>query len=168
MSHTYICHSSLSRLSCLSCSAVSRISSQAFKAPPSTTVVLTTILPTRPHAPTPTRHPSRPHARTRDHRHDPAQSIEMVYNKRPVDIRKPLPTESLLEDTGRSNPPVTSRCGSLLFSASADVRSSDDVIAFEGPTARTGHPSARTPSAMRRSAIRSCAPSMSTPHADQS
>ena len=57
---------------------------------------------------------------------------------------KPLPTEILLEDTGgllssplirsagRSDPSVTSRCGSLLHSASADThtRSSDDVIAF--------------------------------------
>ena len=33
---------------------------------------------------------------------------------------------------GQSNPSVTSRCGSLLRSVSADVRSSDDVIAFEG------------------------------------
>ena len=58
----------------------------------------------------------------------------------PVEIRKPLPTENLLEDTdglprppflkgGRSNPSVSSRCGS---SASADVRTSGDVIAFEG------------------------------------
>ena len=30
------------------------------------------------------------------------------------------------------NPSVTSRCSSLLLSASADVRSSDDAIAFEG------------------------------------
>ena len=33
---------------------------------------------------------------------------------------------------GRSNPSVIFRCGSLLLSVSADVRSSDDVIAFEG------------------------------------
>ena len=33
---------------------------------------------------------------------------------------------------GQSNPLVTYRCGSLLPSASADARSSDDVIAFEG------------------------------------
>ena len=37
-----------------------------------------------------------------------------------------------LEGEGRRNPPATSRCGSLLPSASADPRSSDDVIAFEG------------------------------------
>ena len=30
----------------------------------------------------------------------------------------------------KSNPAVTSRCGSLLLSLPADVRSSDDVIAF--------------------------------------
>lgn len=51
-----------------------------------------------------------------------------------------LPTENLLEDTdglprppsfkgGRSNPSVSSRCGS---SASADVRTSGDVIAYKG------------------------------------
>ena len=33
---------------------------------------------------------------------------------------------------GGGNPSVTSRCSSLLPSASADVRSPDDVIAFEG------------------------------------
>ena len=33
---------------------------------------------------------------------------------------------------GRSNPSATSPCGSLLLSASAYARSSDDVIAFEG------------------------------------
>ena len=38
-----------------------------------------------------------------------------------------------LRDVGRSNPSVTSRWISLLLSLSADVRSSDDVIAFEGP-----------------------------------
>ena len=34
---------------------------------------------------------------------------------------------------GRSNLPVTSRCGSLLLSVSADVRSADDVIAPKRP-----------------------------------
>ena len=33
---------------------------------------------------------------------------------------------------GRSNLSVTPRCGSLLLSAAADVRSTDDVIAPEG------------------------------------
>ena len=33
---------------------------------------------------------------------------------------------------GRRNPSETFRCGSLLPSPSADVRSSDDVIAFKG------------------------------------
>ena len=33
---------------------------------------------------------------------------------------------------GRSTPSATSRCGRLLLTLSADVRSSDDVIAFEG------------------------------------
>ena len=32
----------------------------------------------------------------------------------------------------RGNPPVASQCGSLLISVSADGRSTDDVIAFEG------------------------------------
>ena len=31
---------------------------------------------------------------------------------------------------GRCNPPVISRCGSLLLSVFVDARSSDDVIAF--------------------------------------
>ena len=59
----------------------------------------------------------------------------------------PVATENLLENTdgvlrppmeegraGRSTPSVRSRCGSLLLSpsASADVRSPDDVIPFEG------------------------------------
>ena len=35
-------------------------------------------------------------------------------------------------DGGRSNPPATARCGSLLPSAPADARASDDVITFEG------------------------------------
>ena len=63
-------------------------------------------------------------------------------NIRPVESR--LATEDLdvLEDTDgssgegrgggtRRNPPTSSRCGSLLPPASADVRSSDDVTAFE-------------------------------------
>ena len=56
--------------------------------------------------------------------------------------KSPLATENLLEDTwwvassplstggGRRNPSVPSRCGRLLLSASADARSSDDVIAL--------------------------------------
>ena len=53
-----------------------------------------------------------------------------------------LPTGKLREDPDgllrplperrRSNPPVPSRCGSVLPSASADVRSPDDVITSEG------------------------------------
>ena len=41
---------------------------------------------------------------------------------------------SLLKDSKRrrSNPAVTSRCGGLLCSASADARSPDDAIGFEG------------------------------------
>ena len=57
-------------------------------------------------------------------------------------IREPLPTENLLEDTDGlllsgegSNPPAASRRSSLLLSVSADVRSSGDVVAFEGSTA---------------------------------
>ena len=49
-------------------------------------------------------------------------------------LRKPLPAESLPEDTDGEDapPPAASRCGSLLRSPAANVRSSDDVIAFEG------------------------------------
>ena len=36
---------------------------------------------------------------------------------------------------GEATPPATSRCGSLLLSLPADVRSLDDVIAFEGTRA---------------------------------
>ena len=43
-----------------------------------------------------------------------------------------------LSKGGRSNPSRTSRCGSLLPPASADVCSSDDVIAFEGHIYRMG------------------------------
>ena len=35
----------------------------------------------------------------------------------------------------RSNPSVSSRCDSLLLSLPADVRSTDDVIAFAGQSA---------------------------------
>ena len=62
-------------------------------------------------------------------------------NSQPVETRQPchtLPTEKMVEDTvhrfaqrgGQSNPSVASRCGGMLPSASADVRSPDDVIAF--------------------------------------
>ena len=61
-------------------------------------------------------------------------------------IRQTLPAENLLEDTLMGlmgcPPPtcrcapsplaVASRCGGVLLSLSADVCSSDDVIAFEG------------------------------------
>ena len=44
------------------------------------------------------------------------------------------PSKQPVEGGGRSNPPVTFRCSSLLLSVavSADVRSADDVIAFPG------------------------------------
>ena len=52
----------------------------------------------------------------------------------------PLPAEKLLEGHRWTAPapPQTFRCGGvLLLSVSADVRSPDDVIAFEGRTPRT-------------------------------
>ena len=69
--------------------------------------------------------------------HDPAKRSFTL--NRAGRKHNPLVTKNLLEDTdglrrpapskgGRRNPSVPSRCGSLLLSA--DVRSSDDVIAF--------------------------------------
>ena len=54
---------------------------------------------------------------------------------------------------GRSNPSVISRCGGLLPSASADLRSSGDAIVFEGnrqPQASTR----RKPSSSRARTLR--------------
>ena len=57
-----------------------------------------------------------------------------------LQTENPLPAENLLEPLivcpvrmrGQSTSPVTSRWSSLLIAFSADVRSSDDVIAFKG------------------------------------
>ena len=57
-----------------------------------------------------------------------------------INIRNPLSTENLLEDTDGllrlfntpADSSASSRCGSLLLSSTADVRSLDDVITFEG------------------------------------
>ena len=61
----------------------------------------------------------------------------------------PLVLRDLSKGGQRNLPSVASRCGSLLLSLSADVRSFDDVIAFEGPPVQTDSQK-RTPLYRRR------------------